>query len=81
MKILRVLSVTSILVLSTAANADLVGRLAATPGGTDYQAYYNDEANLTWLADANAGGLMDWWQATTWVASLNVDGVTGWRLP
>lgn len=81
MNILRALSVTIVLVLSTGANADLAGRLAATPGGTDYQAYYNDEANLTWLADANAGGAMDWWQAMSWVAGLNVGGVTGWRLP
>lgn len=35
------------------ANAELLGRLPATPGGTDYQAYYDTEADLTWLADAN----------------------------
>ena len=40
-------------VVSFSADAAVVGRLAATPGGTDYQAYYDTEANLTWLADAN----------------------------
>ncbi len=35
------------------ANAALLGRLPLTPGGADYQAYYDDVANLTWLADAN----------------------------
>ncbi len=96
MNILRIFSVATVLVLSTSANADLVGRLAATPGGTDYQAYYNDEANLTWLADANyaatqyansrgaegtANGVMAWDQAMAWAANLVVDGVGGWRLP
>jgi len=39
--------------IPTIANSALVGRLAATEGGTDYQAYYDDVADLTWLADAN----------------------------
>ncbi len=68
--------------ISSIANAHLVGRLAATPGGTDYQAYYNDEADLTWLADANVNnGVMNWTDANAWAAGLNVGGVTGWRLP
>jgi len=68
--------------VSLNANAALVGRLAATPGGTDYQAYYDDVADLTWLADANAAGTsMNWADANAWAASLDVDGVTGWRLP
>ena len=39
----------------TAATADaaLLGRLPVTPSGTDYQAYYDDVLNITWLADAN----------------------------
>ena len=40
--------ITTALVLSTSANAALVERL----GGL---AYYDTDANLTWLADANAG--------------------------
>ena len=55
-------------------------------------AYYDPNLNITWLADANyamtsgydADGLMSWYQASTWVASLDIDGVPdadGWRLP
>jgi hypothetical protein len=76
------LLVVSTLALSTSANAALIERL----GGL---AYYDDVANLTWLADANyamtsgydADGYMTWDQATTWVSGLSVNGVTGWRLP
>ena len=67
--------VTSTLILSTSANAALIERL----GGL---AYYDTDANLTWLADANyAEGKMTWANANTWAASLNISGVTGWRLP
>ncbi len=80
-------------VVSFSADAALVGRLAATPGGTDYQAYYDDVADLTWLADANAAvgsvydtvlpgsGIVNWADANAWAAGLSVGGVTGWRLP
>jgi len=74
-------------VLTTTANATLIGRLPATPGGTDYQAYYDDVAGLTWLADANYSytsggeGIYDWGSAIEWVTYLTVDGVDGWRLP
>ena len=68
-------------VVSFNASADLIGVLPATSGGADYQAYYDDVADLTWLADANAAGTdMTWTSANNWVAGLNVAGVTGWRL-
>lgn len=83
--------------IATTSQADLVGVLPATPGGTDYRAYYDTVADLTWLADANAGfgsefdafiiccqsptGRMTWANANAWAASLNINGVTGWRLP
>jgi len=35
------------------AQAALQGRLPQTPGGTDYQAYYDTVLGITWLADAN----------------------------
>lgn len=50
-------------------------------------AFYDTVLNLTWLADGNAGytddtgGLMTWADAKAWAASLDVFGVTGWRLP
>ncbi len=76
-------------VVTFSADAALVGRLAATPGGTDYRAYYDDVADLTWLADANyamtsgydVDGRMNWADANAWAAGLSVGGVTGWRLP
>jgi len=83
----------AVLSIPTIANAALLGRLAATEGGTDYQAYYDDETKLTWLADANAAvgsiydtynpgtGMMNWHNANAWVADLSINGVTGWRLP
>ncbi len=69
-------------ILSTSGHAALIERL----GG---QAYYDDVADLTWLADANyaqtsdydADGVMTWESANTWAAGLIIDGVGGWRLP
>jgi hypothetical protein len=70
------------LMLATGAEAALVERL----GG---KAIYDDVADLTWLQDANyaqtsgydADGRMNWVQTKAWAGSLNIDGVTGWRLP
>jgi hypothetical protein len=46
------------------------------------QAYYDDVADLTWLQDANAAGTaMSLADSKAWAAGLNIDGVTGWRLP
>lgn len=50
---------------------------------------YDSELNVTWLQDANyamtsgydSDGLMTWDNATTWAASLNIGGQSGWRLP
>ncbi len=70
-----------------------------------YEAYYDTDLNITWLADANyavssktaSGGVipgnayggdvvwtdgrMGWDAAKAWATALNVNGVTGWRLP
>lgn len=63
-----------VLIISNSANAALVSRL----GGL---AYYDEEADLTWLADASAAGTtMNWEDANSWAEGLNVAGVTGWRL-
>ena len=66
---------------ATASDAALVSRL----GGL---AYYDTDADLTWLADANAAqtsgydadGRMTWRAANDWAAGLTVGGVSGWRL-
>lgn len=62
-----------LLLLSLQVNAALISRL-------DGLAYYDSEADLTWLADANAGGLMNWPDSNAWAANLTVGGVFGWRL-
>jgi hypothetical protein len=89
----RSVAITLTLGFATAtAQAALLGRAALTPGGTDYQAYYDDVLDLTWLADANYAqtmsydpdGRMTWEDSLGWINSLNVAGhlgVTGWRLP
>ncbi len=71
----------SVGLLST-ANAALETRL----GGL---AVYDTDKNITWLSDADyaktsgydADGMMSWLDAKAWAASLNVGGITGWRLP
>ena len=69
-----------LLSVSTATFASLIGVLPSTPGGTDYQAYYDDQLNITWTADANLY-TGDWYTADATVASLAINGVSGWRLP
>lgn len=54
-------------------------------------AYYDTSLNITWLADAYADGppagfpagrpIRFWSEAHEWTYNLNVDGITGWRLP
>ena len=67
--------------ITLSANAAFIGRLPATPGGTDYQAYYDDQLEITWTANANINGADTWENQVAWAAGLNIDGVTGWRLP
>ncbi len=75
MKTCRTASIAIALIISTHANAALFERL----GGL---ALYDDVANLTWLADAQAAGAdMNWVDANLWANGLNVAGITGWRLP
>ena len=70
--------------LASSADAALVGRLAATPGGTDYQAYYDTEADLTWLADANYAATSGYAAANanglgSNVNNINANGTMGWQ--
>lgn len=55
-------------------NAALLERL----GGL---AYYDEDADLTWLANANTAGIKNWGNANAWATGLNVSGVSDWRLP
>jgi hypothetical protein len=41
------------LFLSLSANAAFIGILPATSGGSDWQAYYDNQLDITWAADGN----------------------------
>jgi hypothetical protein len=69
------------LTIVTSANADFSGRLETSPGSGIFQAYYDDQLDITWARNANINGLMNWYDATSWVSTLDIGGVTGWRLP
>ena len=61
---------------STLQGRDLDGNLST------FEAYYDTVQDITWLANANAAGPpMTWWTANTWAVGLNINGITGWRLP
>lgn len=67
--------------LSGAAQATLIDR----GGGL----IYDNDLNITWLADANyaktsgfdTNGLMNWADANAWAAGLVFGGFSDWRLP
>jgi hypothetical protein len=94
-RLLGALCASVITFVTLSVNAALVGR-DLDGNLTTAEAYYDDEANLTWLANANAAvgsaydtyspgsGRMNWWDADAWAAGLDVDGTPGpdgWRLP
>jgi hypothetical protein len=55
----RILSVLALIAACGSSDAALLGRAPLTPGGADYQAYYDDVLNITWLADANYAATED----------------------
>lgn len=69
---------------SGAAHAALEGRDLNGSAGS-FEAYYDTDLNITWLANADVNGLMTWDAATTWAANLSfTDGIhtyADWRLP
>ena len=70
-------------VITVSAHASLVGRLPLTPGGTDFQAAYDDVLDITWLTDADLSGSFIWDNQVGWARGLgtaNYLGVDGWRL-
>jgi hypothetical protein len=44
------------------------------------QAYYDDQLDITWTANADINSGATWDNQVAWAAGLNIDGVTGWRL-
>jgi hypothetical protein len=43
--------------------------------------FYDTTLNITWLADMNANGLMNWSTAVAWAEGLATGGFDDWRLP
>ena len=72
------------LALSGAAHATLIGRDLNGSIGS-FEAYYDTDLDITWLANANVNGQKDWANAMVWAANLSfTDGVNtydNWRLP
>ncbi|WP_310446319.1 PEP-CTERM sorting domain-containing protein [Thiobacillus sp.] len=72
--------------VSGAAQAALQGRNMDANALT-FEAYYDTDLNITWLANANLNGLMDWAAANTWAANLSFynpltnQTYADWRLP
>lgn len=64
----------SILSITIPANAALVSRLNGA-------AVYDTDLDITWTANANINGAMNWDAANTWAANLVLGGYSGWRLP
>lgn len=50
-------------------------------GDGTVDAWYDTAQQISWLADWNVAGPMSWHDATAWAGTLDVKGVTGWRLP
>jgi hypothetical protein len=69
------------LLFAGSASAALFGVLPATPGGTNWLAYYDDQLDITWTADANINGLDNWDGQVAWAADLKIFGASDWRLP
>ena len=60
----------------------LRGRLPATPGGTDYRAYYDPDLDITWAADALVSeSRRNFADALDWVDMFMIDEFGDWRLP
>lgn len=65
------------------AHAAFSGRLETSfdSGGNWFQAYYDDQLDVTWAANANINGRDTWDNQVAWAAGLTIDGIGGWRLP
>lgn len=88
----RVISILFLNLLSTSTHSAAIsgqGTWESTLLARDFdgnmstvEAYYDTVLGITWLADANyAGTVMTWATANSWSAGLNINGISGWRLP
>ena len=97
LQLISVLCATVISFTSLPSQAALVGVLPATMGGTDWQAVYDDDLDISWVANANLAdtmnfgvtginslGRMDWDKANEFIGAMNTANYLGfndWRLP
>ena len=63
------------------ADAAFIGRLETSPGGGVFRAYYDDQLDITWTADANINSFDTSSNQVAWAAGFTIDGIGGWRLP
>jgi len=88
MKLWTLATTATVLIISASANASLIGR-DLDGNLTTAEAYYDDQTNLTWLADTNyamtsgydSDGRMNWVDANNWAIELDINGYSNWRLP
>ena len=45
------------------------------------EGWYDTELGITWSNELLSGYGMSWEAANTWASHINIDGITGWRLP
>ncbi len=76
----RVFATVLCLSIVAPAEAILIGRLPVTPGGTDYQAAYDDVLDITWTTDAGFSGADTWYNQVAWAAGFSLGGFDDWRL-
>lgn len=72
--------------VSGTAHAVLLGR-NMDGNALTFEAYYDTDLDITWLANANMNGAMTWYDANTWAANLSFynpltnQTYAEWRLP
>lgn len=70
---LSIISLVAVLAFASLANAN---NFVSNGSGL----IYDQNQNITWYDFVETSG-MNWYEATNWVQSLTIGGVSGWRLP
>lgn len=76
-KALSVTVLVAALSIPTIANSSLIGRLAATEGGTDYQAYYDTEADANYAETSGYAAVNATGNEHSTLTNVQVDGRMG----
>jgi len=58
----------------------LLAALRPHPAAVFFQAYYDDQPNITWTANADINPGVTWQGQMDWAANLMISEVSGWRL-